>query len=815
MNNKKSKGLTYLLSGLIPIIIFLIAMCINKTYPFGSSLLNIYDSKDQYSSILLTIVRGIKNSSIFYSMNGGLGINLYATAAYYGTGILNFFAVLADVNNYTIYSTIMILIRFACLGLSMCFYLNKKGLKPIYIVLLSICYALMGFTAIYYYNYIWMDSIILLPIVIYGLEKLLDDNKPLVFIISLALAIISNFYIGYMITVFCILFFIYKLLIDNYNKKESIKMFSISVLLSVLVCMVVLLPTFYALLEGKIDVFERVDYFSFDKSVLSIFYSLTPGNYKVGDQIYGHALIYTGLFAFINSVLFFFNKSISKKEKIFTLVFISIFLLSIVFNLFNYAWHMFAKPIWFVYRFSFLVSFLIIYLSAKNLLSIDSLKITSKTKIILTTIIIILIEFSALYKLQLNVKNEIDNTYLGYYLILSFIAIIVYIFNTKNNKKHYIMISIFLLLELLLNTTVSVYENTLDAEVYNKQLIENYIKTSNKIKDKDKSFYRTDIFTSYLVNDGLMYNLYSLDYISSIRNNKINNFLVNTGLFNQSHLARVGLGYYDLPILNLYGVKYVIHENGKSYDTINNNLSLGFTTNNKIKYAPIKDVNDYSKNLNILYSYFIDEKSNFYKNIEFNSFNTTKHNKEYNSTYSFHSNGNYLIHLSNITYSIIVNDKKYTYKDFGTTFEIKKNDNISITYIYDNSIDKKDIKIVLLDLDKYNNVISKLKINTSELYNIQINKGKDIIKAEINVDNKYTYLFTTIGYEKGMKVYIDGKESKFDVLFDAIIGLELSKGNHLIQIRYIPRGFYEGLSISSLSLVLLVYYLCKNKKHFL
>ena len=66
-----------------------------------------------------------------------------------------------------------------------------------------------------------------------------------------------------------------------------------------------------------------------------------------------------------------------------------------------------------------------------------------------------------------------------------------------------------------------------------------------------------------------------------------------------------------------------------------------------------------------------------------------------------------------------------------------------------------------------------------------------------------------------MKVYIDGKESKFDVLFDAIIGLELSKGNHLIQIRYIPRGFYEGLSISSLSLVLLVYYLCKNKKHFL
>ena len=162
MKSKKEKIITYLLSGLIPVVIFIIAMILNKCYPFGDKLLNIYDSKNQYSSILLTAVRGIKSGNLFYTMNAGLGLNLYGMTTYYTTGILNIFALFANETNYDIYSTIMILVRFMCLGLSMCFYLQKKNLKPIYTIILSVSYALMGFTSTYYYNFIWIDSIILL-----------------------------------------------------------------------------------------------------------------------------------------------------------------------------------------------------------------------------------------------------------------------------------------------------------------------------------------------------------------------------------------------------------------------------------------------------------------------------------------------------------------------------------------------------------------------------------------------------------------------------------------------------------------------------
>ena len=183
MNNKKVR--TYLLSGLIPLLIFVVCSFIESYVPFGTQQLNIYDSFTQYPGFIMGLKRALIEGNLFYSWGASLGFNFFSSLSYYGMSPLNLLGLLSSPINYTKFIAIMTYIRIFLLGFTMCFYLEKKGLKQVEIILFSTLFALMGFTSTYYYNYMWIDGIIMLPIVIYGLDKLIEKNSPSIYIFSL------------------------------------------------------------------------------------------------------------------------------------------------------------------------------------------------------------------------------------------------------------------------------------------------------------------------------------------------------------------------------------------------------------------------------------------------------------------------------------------------------------------------------------------------------------------------------------------------------------------------------------------------------
>jgi hypothetical protein len=63
-------------------------------------------------------------------------------------------------------------------------------------------------------------------------------------------------------------------------------------------------------------------------------------------------------------------------------------------------------------------------------------------------------------------------------------------------------------------------------------------------------------------------------------------------------------------------------------------------------------------------------------------------------------------------------------------------------------------------------------------------------------------LYLSIPYEKGWKVYVDGRKTDTFRVFDAMLGVEVSAGEHDIRLEYIPEGFVSGMIISSVSFVL-------------
>lgn len=76
-------------------------------------------------------------------------------------------------------------------------------------LLFSTSYSFCGFVTVYSQNFMWLDALILFPLILLGLQRLWDQRKWGLYSITLFLAIVTNYYMGYMICLFAVLYSIY------------------------------------------------------------------------------------------------------------------------------------------------------------------------------------------------------------------------------------------------------------------------------------------------------------------------------------------------------------------------------------------------------------------------------------------------------------------------------------------------------------------------------------------------------------------------------------------------------------------------------
>ena len=61
--------------------------------------------------------------------------------------------------------------------------------------------------AAYNWNVMWLDVIVLAPLVILGIERLVKEGKCYLYCIALSLSILSNYYLSIMLCIFLVLYF--------------------------------------------------------------------------------------------------------------------------------------------------------------------------------------------------------------------------------------------------------------------------------------------------------------------------------------------------------------------------------------------------------------------------------------------------------------------------------------------------------------------------------------------------------------------------------------------------------------------------------
>ena len=362
-------ALYLLLSFFLPMLIIVIALAGLRITPFGDRTFLISDADVLYVNYLGYVGRAIKGVEGFtYSFEKGLGGNMMGS---WGWFLLNpTFAVfsLFDVISYPLAFTIVSTINLCLCGITM--YLLLAGLyghKPGNL-LFSTAYALCGFNVANVFQMNFFIGVTVLPLVVLGLIRIFQDRSPLLYILSLAYALLMNFYFGFILCAASVLFFFAAWIGDGPNvgnKRHVILKYVLSSLLAGLLSAVIWLPALLSLRGGRLDQTTLASFSLAEKlPFLEIGAKLFSGANNREELINGHPNIFVGILPVALVILFFRNREISGRKKIAAAFLLVIYALGFYIIAFDILMHGGTTTNWFNFRYSFVFSFLLLFIAA-------------------------------------------------------------------------------------------------------------------------------------------------------------------------------------------------------------------------------------------------------------------------------------------------------------------------------------------------------------------------------------------------------------------------------------------------------------------
>lgn len=358
------------LSFLLPIIIMGTYFGIRGMMPFGNSSILTVDLGQQYVDMFALYRNTLLHhtSTFFYSFSNALGGDMFGLWTYYLMSPLNLILLFFKPTNLPIGILILTLLKYGLTGLSMAYSLKKlKWQHGWLLTSFGVIYALMGWMISYELNLLWLDAAILLPLIILGLEYLFNMKRVWPYIISLTALFIINYYMAYMVTIFLVIYTIWRLTWETGSLKDILKqsgLFISSSLISTLLAAITLLPTAYALTQGKGQYMTEKIGNWLEYNPLLFFSKFFVGSFNFEQMPSGQPNIFIGSLGLITAMFFFTDKRPKVITKVLTLL-ITLFLFASMFLApLDLFWHGFQFPVWYPYRFSFIWSFWLLWLGA-------------------------------------------------------------------------------------------------------------------------------------------------------------------------------------------------------------------------------------------------------------------------------------------------------------------------------------------------------------------------------------------------------------------------------------------------------------------
>lgn len=201
-------------------------------------------------------VKSLLSDGLFYSLHKSIGGDIYSLAAYYLASPLNLIFLLFPLKYLPEAVSVLYILKLSLAALTMSYYLSKRGTNGAPNLALSLAWSFSAYFTLYSINIMWLDALVLLPLIALGIERLIYRGKFLLYILSLAGAIFCNYYIGYMLCIFSVLYFLYALLRERRPARALATAgirFAISSLLAGGLNAVLLIPVGLSMSDGKAE----------------------------------------------------------------------------------------------------------------------------------------------------------------------------------------------------------------------------------------------------------------------------------------------------------------------------------------------------------------------------------------------------------------------------------------------------------------------------------------------------------------------------------------------------------------------------------
>ncbi len=885
---------------LIPLLIMWLIFIVRGVYPFGDKSVLVLDLNGQYVYFfegMRDVLQG--QSSPFYTWYRSLSGEFSGIYAYYVASPFTLLTLLFPKDGITEALLAITLLKCGSMGFTFGYYLHKtRRSTPLNVIMFSCMYSLSSYAFVQAMNTMWMDALIYLPLILLGLESLVDKGRFKMYTICLALCFIANFYIGFMVAIFVVLYFLYYY-VSHYKMGDFPRFFfafykwaAFSVIAAAIAA-VIILPTFYSLEFGKNDFSNPNFTFSAKFDFLEILTQMMPNSYDTVRPD-GLPFIYCGTLSLLLLPAYFLTDKINGRQKIMSGIFLAAMVLSFTGSTIDIFWHGMQKPNWLNYRYSFMFCFLVLVFAydAFRYLKPHMYRTVLGTGAALAGFSVIIQklvntetgEYDWLYTKAEESGGYEPGLILSVWFWLIMIGVLVGIMwavTKKNSKAAPIILCCVVCLELFINGVYDMFK--LHDDVYYStrtsyvQYFDRWRGITEDVQKSDISLYRMEKTSFRKVNDNMTLRMRGISGSTSTLNQSVITLLNKMGYASKSHWSRyvgtnpvgdslLGIKYvltdkpqsmpkeyeqlleqidptstdvtdpdklyayinnYALPML--YGVsddilKYSFNaedEEGKLLDRtapdILNKIVSAMLGRDVQIYVPVKVDNVDTSGVReayaggythkkyaltesggkgyVEYTFTMEDTSDIY--IHFSSNyprNTTLRIKDEDPTdsreSSFVSKGSY---LTNETHTILLLGEYEKGHEITVQLNLKENDlyiHANEDYIY--YFDEEAFESAMKELSE-----CKLKVTDFD---------DDTIKGTINVTDGNTTVFSSIPYDEGWTVKVDGKKVELEKTLDSLLAFTVAPGEHTIEMNYVPQGFLIGAVASVFGIAILVFF---------
>ncbi len=827
----KDNSVCYISFAIVAVV--MLGVCIaSGIMPFGTNALTHVDSLHQYVPFFSEYRDKLMNEgSLFYSWNIALGSNFLSLTSYYLSSPFNFLVLLFSKENIPWAMCFIMCLKVCLSAFTMAYFLSNKGKEKdnsFVIVPIAVAYALNNYVIGFYWNIMWMDCILIFPIIILGFKRLMEDRDPRMYTLSMFYALYCNYYIGFMICIFMVLWFFV------YNHRKIKKFFLDGINFAI-----------YSLASGGMAAFLLIPAYKGIMSTASASAGLPKWNWygNIFDQLKqqffwtdaftnqnfdGGVNLYCGVLAIFTAFLYVVSDGIKLSEKIKRIVLLVILAMSFNNELLNFIWHGFHNQYGIPNRFSFLFIFVLL------LMAYDALKVLKKQHVFM---VMSGGMFAASYVLLIKLKSSgVEAFNWGLTLgLIGVYAVICALYSCKKFKEQTfaMVVSAVCLLELVAcgvynlagNGYVDIdkYYNSTSSVILANQEVEKLA------QEADAGFYRSELMDSTVLNEVTWHNMPSVGtFCSTVLGENVTT-MGRLGFYTG---ANEFLYMGSTPFTNsLFNVRYLFEREGDlnnfDYDYIKEvdgigiyenpyPLSLGFAVSNNVKQydrdsgLPLNNQSNLAAYMTGTENFFTNQfpsmlasSDNMDVSVSGNTITYEPHNNgkaSFMVAFTIDTAGDYYVNcrgnsITNIRFYIDGEEldcDRYMWQIFHLG-ELNAGQQIHIEYIYNNlsSAGSASLYVATYDEEKYSYTYEILSQNM-----LKVEEYEDgYVSGSIDMPERKT-MFTSIPYDKGWKVLVDGEEVEYYAIGKAFIGVDMTPGTHTVEMIYIPVGLKLGIIIS-------------------